>query len=148
MLRNLVLAVAMLFTVASAAGASDFASEDEAKAMAEKAATHITSAGIDNAFKDFMTDGGEWHDRDLYVFVFNDKGTMAAHGQRASLVGRDMARLRDVDGKLFVEEFMKISDSGWVDYKWQNPATKAVELKMSYIVRVANHLVGVGAYKH
>ncbi|MBO6562586.1 MAG: cache domain-containing protein [Nisaea sp.] len=147
MLKNFVLAVAMLFTVATAASAADYATQDEAKAMAEKAAAHVKSAGMETAIKDFMTPGGQWHDRDLYVFVFDAKGTTIAHGAKASLVGRDLTGLRDVDGKQFIKEFLTVSDAGWVDYKWQNPTTNAVEPKSSYIIKVGTDLVGVGAYK-
>ena len=37
-------------------------------------------------------------------------------------------------------------DAGWVDFKWQNPLTKAVEPKSMYEVRVGEYVVGVGAY--
>jgi cytochrome c len=37
-------------------------------------------------------------------------------------------------------------DRGWVDYKWQNPITKAVSHKTAYAVRVGDYVVGVGAY--
>jgi len=147
MLKRLMFAVAILFAATTNSFAADFASQDEAKAMAEKAAAHIQSAGLDIAVKDFMTDGGEWHDRDLYVFVFDKAGITISHGAKAALVGRDLTGLRDVDGKQFIQEFLKVSDAQWVDYKWQNPTTNAVEPKSSYIIRVGEHLVGVGAYK-
>ena len=147
MFKRLMLAAAILFAAATTSNAAEFASQDEAKAMAEKAAAHVKSAGLDAAIKDFMAAGGAWHDRDLYVFVFDNKGITIAHGAKASLVGRDLTGLRDVDGKQFIKDFLKVSDTGWVDYKWQNPTTKAVEPKTSYIIRVADHVVGVGAYK-
>ncbi|MEO9899400.1 cache domain-containing protein [Nisaea sp.] len=147
MLKKFIVAAAMLFTAVTGANAADFGTEAEAKAMADKAAAHMKSAGFDPAIKDFMAPGGAWHDRDLYVFVFDLSGKTIAHGAKASLVGRDLSGLRDVDGKLFVQEMTKISSDGWVDYKWQNPTTKAVEPKTSYIIRVADHIVGVGAYK-
>tara|TARA_R110002012_G_scaffold67028_4_gene174910 strand:+ start:141 stop:587 length:447 start_codon:yes stop_codon:yes gene_type:complete len=147
MFKKLIIAAAMLFTATMGATAAEFASEAEAKAMAEKAAAHIKSAGLDSAIKDFMAAGGEWHDRDLYVFVFDLKGTTIAHGAKAALVGRDLTGLRDVDGKQFIQDFLKVTDADWVDYKWQNPTSNAVEPKTSYIIRLANEVVGVGAYK-
>lgn len=147
MLKKFIIAATMLFTASMSATAADFASETEAKAMAEKAAAHVKSAGVATAIKDFMTPGGDWHDRDLYVFVFDLKGVTIAHGAKASLVGRDLTGLRDVDGKQFIKEFLKVEDASWIDYKWQNPTTKAVEPKTSYVIRVADNIVGVGAYK-
>jgi cytochrome c len=39
-----------------------------------------------------------------------------------------------------------VADAPWVDYKWQNPVSKAVEPKTSYEIRVGDDVVGVGAY--
>ena len=147
MLKRLMFAVAILFAASTTSYAAERGTPDEAKVMAEKAAAHVQSVGLEAANKDFMTDGGQWHDRDLYVFVFDKAGITIAHGAKAALVGRDLTGLRDVDGKQFIQEFLKVTDAAWVDYKWQNPTTNAVEPKTSYIIRVGEHLVGVGAYK-
>jgi len=40
-----------------------------------------------------------------------------------------------------------VQDAGWVEYKWQNPVSKAIEAKATYVVRVGQYSVGVGAYK-
>lgn len=130
----------------STAMANTNASPDEAKEMAVKAAAYMQQNGDDAAIAAFMAPGGDWHDRDLYVFVIGNDGTMMAHGAKATLVGRNVNALKDVDGKAFVAEFLKIEGEDWVDYKWQNPQTKAVEQKTSYIVRVGDKVVGVGAY--
>lgn len=46
-----------------------------------------------------------------------------------------------------MQEMIAVKDVGWVDYKWQNPVTKAIEAKATYMVRVGQLSVGVGAYK-
>lgn len=147
MLKNLFLAATMLFAAVTSSVAAEYGTPDEAKAMAEKAAAHIQSAGLDKAINDFNTPGGEWHDRDLYVFVFDPTGTTLAHGAKASLVGRNLSELRDVDGKYLTKSILAVSDKGWVDYKWQNPKTNSVQPKTSYVIRVGDKSVGVGAYK-
>ena len=43
---------------------------------------------------------------------------------------------------------LAIDKSGWVDYKFKSPATNQEHDKSSYIVRVGDFLVGVGAYKY
>jgi hypothetical protein len=40
-----------------------------------------------------------------------------------------------------------VTDQAWLDYKCQNPVSKAVTPKTSYVVRVGDYVVGVGAYK-
>lgn len=129
------------------AQAADRGTPDEAKAMCEKAAAFINENGLEAAKTAFQTAGAPWHDRDLYVFVFDQKGITLAHGAKESLVGRDLTKLRDVDGKLFLKEIVSVQDKGWVDYKWQNPVTNKVEPKTSYVINTGDYIVGVGAYK-
>jgi hypothetical protein len=131
---------------ASPATASDRASPDDAKAMATKAAAFLKDNGPEKAFPAFQAKDSEWHDRDLYVFVEDSRGMMVSHGTNASLIGKSMLPLKDVDGKAFNVEMQAVKDTGWVEYKWQNPQTKAVEPKKAYIVRVGDYVVGVGAY--
>ncbi len=141
-------AVLMTFALfGSSAFASDRASLDDAKAMASKAAAFLKDNGPDKAFPAFQAkDNADWHDRDLYVFVQDNKGMMMSHGTNAALIGKSMLALKDVDGKPFNVEIQAIKDTGWIEYKWQNPQTKAVEPKKAYVVRVGDYLVGVGAY--
>jgi hypothetical protein len=122
------------------------ATPDEAKAMAIKAADYLKSVGPDKAFPDFDAKDGTWHDRDLYVTVQDSKGVMVAHGTNAGLIGKSMLELKDVDGKPFNRDVQAIKDQGWIDFKWQNPLTKAVEPKTMYEVHVGEYFVGVGAY--
>src|ERR1700744_5648341 len=103
------------------------ATPDDAKAMAIKAADYLKSVGPDKAFPEFDAKNGPWHDRDLYVTVEDSKGVMVAHGTNPGLIGKSVIDLKDVDGKPFNREVQAVKDVGWVDFKWQNPLTKAVE---------------------
>jgi cytochrome c len=122
------------------------ATPDEAKAFAIKAAEYLKANGPEKAFAAFDEKTGRWHDRDLYITVQDSKGVMLAHGTNPGLVGKSLIDLKDVDGKAFTREMIAVQDSGWVDFKWQNPITKAVEPKRQYIIRVGDYLIGVGAY--
>ena len=133
----------LLAPVAHAAGQ---ATPDEAKAMAIKAAAYLKEVGPEKAFAEFSAKEGHWHDRDLYVIVQNNQGVMVEHGTNPGLVGRNVLDLKDPEGRPFNRETQAIKDAGWVDFKWQNPLTKAVEAKTQYIIRVGDYLVGVGAY--
>lgn len=150
MLRKLVIALACfaIGAIATVQAAPDRATPDEAKAMALKAAEFLKSNGAEKAFPEFNKSDGQFRDRDLYVAVNDDKGTTVAHGTTPALIGRNNINLKDVEGKAFVQEMLAIKDQGWVEYKWPNPTTKAVETKMAYIVRVDNFTVLVGAYKN
>jgi hypothetical protein len=37
--------------------------------------------------------------------------------------------------------------SGTVEYKWENPMTKKVETKVSYLKKAGDQVCGVGAYE-
>jgi len=143
-LSALVIGAALLF--APAVLAAGQATPDEAKAMAIKAAEYLKSVGPDKAFADFDAKEGPWHDRDLYVTVQNSQGVMVAHGTNPGLIGKSVIDLKDVDGKPFNHDVQAVKDVGWVDFKWQNPLTKAVETKTQYTIRVGEYVVGVGAY--
>lgn len=142
-----VLSLGLVLAFAPAALAAGQATPDEAKAMALKAADYLKSNGPEKAWAAFSAAGGDFHDRDLYVTAQDNNCTVMAHGANPALIGKSMCTLKDVDGKLFVREISDTKDQGWVDYKWQNPATKAVEPKTTYAVRVGDYVVGVGAYK-
>jgi signal transduction histidine kinase len=139
-------AVASMLFFGSAALAADQATPDEAKTMAVKAAEYVGAVGPEKAFAEFAVKGNAWHDRDLYVIVQDAQGTMLAHGTNPGLIGKSVMELKDVDGKPFNHEVHAIKDAGWINYKWQNPLTKAVEPKTMYIVHTGQYFVGVGAY--
>jgi cytochrome c len=74
--------VLFIFMLSISVHASDVALPDDAKAMCEKAATFIKENGIEAAKTAFQTPGAPWHDRDLYVFIFDKTGVMIAHGAK------------------------------------------------------------------
>jgi signal transduction histidine kinase len=120
---------------------------EQAKAMAEKAAEYVKQHGPEKAFAAIEDRSGQFRDGDLYVFVHDSAGLVVAHGGYASLKGKNTIGLTDIDGKPFVKEMVAIKDTGWVDYKWQNPVSKALEEKSVYVIRVGPYLVCAGAYK-
>ena len=144
--RSIVATLGALLLCAPVARAGGMATPDEAKAMAIRAAEYLKANGPEKAFPEFSSKDGPWHDRDLYVSVQDSKGIMLAHGDSPGLIGKPMADLKDVDGKPFIQEKLAITDTGWINYKWRNPVTKAVEPKTQYVIRVGDYLVGVGAY--
>lgn len=142
-LATIFAAAAIMMTPAIAQNTQ--ATLEEAEAMAEAAAAYLIEVGPEIAYPAF-TESEEWRDRDLYVFVIDDDGINHAHGGDPSLVGQDLTDLTDVNGFAFVPAFLAIEDTGWVDYVWANPLTGDEEPKRSFIIRVDDVIVGVGAY--
>ena len=122
----------------------------EATAMVKKAIEYIKANGKDKAYAEINNPKGMFHDRDLYVFVYDMKGVTQAHGANPKMLGKNLMELKDADGVLIVKSFLDIANTkgkGWVDYKWPNPVSKALEAKSTYVEKYDDVVVGSGIYK-
>ena len=71
----------------------------------------------------------------LYVFVLDTDLNLIAHFKTA-IVGRNMKGKPDVKGKLYRDDFLAVAQkdgSGWVDYYFENPKTKKIEHKNTFV---------------
>lgn len=140
-----------LFAMSSTALAADKGTPDEAVAMVKKAVALIKSEGKEKAFAAISDPANAtFHDRDLYIYVYDLNGVALAHGNNPKMVGKPLIGLKDNEGKPMIKEMVDLAKSkgkGWVDFKWPNPVTKAVEAKSGYIEKVDDMLVGSGIYK-
>lgn len=132
--------------------ASDKGTAEEAIAMVKKAVNHIKQNGKEKAFADFSDPTNTtFHDRDLYIYVYDMNGVALAHGANPRIIGKNLYELKDADGKKVVQELIDIAKTkskGWSDFKWPNPVTKNVEQKSGYIEAVDGAIfVGCGIYK-
>ena len=145
------LAFAALITFASPLPAAEFGSKDEAVAMVKRVQAEFKKAGPEATFKDVSDKAtADFHDRDLYPFIYDMSGLCVAHGARPALIGKNLIDLKDQDGKFLIREMVAISTgpgSGWIDYKWPNPLTNKIEDKSSYVEKMGDYFVGVGVYK-
>lgn len=148
--KSFIAALAVL-AAAPLAFAGERGTSDEAVAMVKKAHAYYKAHGKDKALAEFANPSGAFKDRDLYVMVYDKSGTCVAHGVNPKLVGKNLIDLKDPDGKLIVKGLVDTAfgsaGKGWVDYKWPNPVTKAVEAKSTYVERADDVLIGVGVYK-
>lgn len=131
--------------------AQERGTREEAKAMVDAAIEHIRKVGADKALNDFTHDKSTWVKKDLYVFVFDDKGVFTAHGATDKLVGKDMSGVKDAKGQSLYEGQLAVArkGGGWYDYEWADPITRKIMPKSVY-VRVPPSGVGylgVGVYR-
>jgi hypothetical protein len=122
---------------------------EAARALAERAAGFLAASGPEVALPRFMKPDGGFVSGDLYVFVFDLEGRLRASGGWPDTVG---SRIMGDDGASSgiytrMRRLALQSGKGWVEYSWYNPCTRKMEPKASYIVRVGDFIVGVGAYK-
>jgi cytochrome c len=123
---------------------------DEAKSMVEKAEAYYKANGKEKALQEFNNPKGEFVNGDVYVFAYDETGTIIAHPVNAKLVGTNTLEVPDVDGKFWRKEAMekvKKDGSAVVDYKFKNPSSGKVEQKTSYFKRVGDIIIGCGTYK-
>lgn len=151
MFRSLTLALAAIVAFANLACASEFGTREEAVAMVKRVQDKFRKDGPEATFK-AVTDQStrEFHDGDLYPFIYDLTGLCVAHGARPALVGKNLISLKDQDGKHLIRDMITLattSGSGWVDYKWPNPITNKIEDKSSYVEKLGEYFVGVGVYR-
>lgn len=131
--------------------ADEKATREDVVAMVESAVARIKAVGAEKAAREFMEDDRKWKAKGLYISMYNIKKNrvvVVAHGMDQKLIGKDLTGLRDADGKLFLQEALKLAqEGGWVYYKWPDPVTRKLCAKASYILKVPRSdyaiLVGV-----
>lgn len=131
--------------------ATDLASPKEAQAMVNKAIAYMKKNGLEKTLNEVNNPNGIFIDRDLYVSVIDVGGKVLAHGVNRKLIGVDLTQIKDMDGKpIFKDAIAHLAEKNgttWVDYKWPNPVTKALESKTTYIARLEDIMFLCGAYK-
>lgn len=131
--------------------AADRGNASEAVAMVKKAVALAKAEGKDKMMAAISDPANkDFHDRDLYIYVYDLNGVALAHGNNPKLVGKPLIGMKDGEGKAMIKEMVDLANSkgsGWVDFKWPNPVSKAVEQKSGYIEKVDNYLIGSGIYK-
>jgi len=150
MLIRVTVAMSALVVGAGVALAAERGSQEEAKALLDKAIAHVNDIGTDKAFADFSRADGGYVDRDLYVYCFDMEGKALAHGGNPALIGKNLMEMKDPDGVQPVKESIRIlgaTNAGTLDFKWPNPISKKIEAKSAYISKAKNDWCGVGYYK-
>lgn len=130
--------------------AADAGTKEEAVAMVKKAIEYIKANGNDKAFAEFSNPKGQFVDRDLYIVVYDMNMKCLAHGQKKSMVGKELLDFKDVDGKEYMKErlaLMKANNTAWQEYKFMNPVSKKIEPKEMYLEKLGDLVIGCGVYK-
>lgn len=150
-MKTLFAAAAISIAFCGISSAAERGSKEEAVAMVKKAVAMVKAEGKEKTFAAISDPANTaFHDRDLYIYVYDFNGVALAHGNNPKMVGKSLIGLKDNEGKLMIKEMIDVAKTkggGWVDFKWPNPVTKAVESKAGYVEKVDDFLIGSGAYK-
>jgi cytochrome c len=119
----------------------------EAQAMVAKAVQLFRAKGK-AAIATMNRPGSGFRDRDLYLFVIDPDRLTVVHPDE-SLIGTDVRNLKDADGKPFGRAIVKTATPTgvWVEYRWRNPKSGAVENKSSWVVTADDYIFGCGVYR-
>ncbi|OYD48958.1 methyl-accepting chemotaxis protein [Acidovorax kalamii] len=122
---------------------------DEAVALVQKAVALYKTTSQEQFLRSLTDKNQPYHDRDMYVFVLDSAGTYRAFGGNPAKVGTRVQDIPGIAGDRLVSDIVAQADRapGWVEYDINNPATGAVQTKMSYVSRVGDLYVGCGVYK-
>jgi hypothetical protein len=125
--------------------------KDQAITIVTKAAEFLKTNGKETGIIELNNPKGKFCEGDLYVFAYDTTGTMIAHPKNSKLIGVNLMEIPDVDGKLFRKDIVILARSagkGWVDYKYKNPTTSAIESKTTYVLRNGDMILCCGIYKN
>ena len=132
--------------------ANDSATKEECVIKCREAAALINSKGLEAAIEEISNQKGSFVWKDSYVFLMNLDGKMLAHPFKPELTKKEHVLLMTdpTDKPLFVH-FVNLARSkgeGWVEYMWPKPGKSTPQKKITYIYRVpeTDLFVGAGVY--
>jgi len=152
-MKKWIVAISVMLFAVTQCFAQEQTKQQKAEALVKKAAAYIKEKGKDVALKEFNDPKGKFVDGEFYIFAYTMKNICLALPSKPAQVGKDLTDITDADGKPFFLDFHKVLDSkagsGWVDYKWNNPITKKIQDKSSYLMKIDGQdlYIGCGFYK-
>jgi len=135
-------------------GAGIYTNEDRLidtglQAFVNEAKTYAKTNGRDRAVAEFNNLSGSFIRNDLYIFAYDNNGTVLAWPYRPDQIGINRINATDPAGTGHVKAFIDTAKNGggMVDYYSVNPATNTTQLKISYVTDVdGTWMLGSGRY--
>lgn len=154
-MKNLVLKLvvsgfAVLLLTGLTAGPASADDKETAVKMVKAAVAYIAANGEEKGLDALNNPNGEFVKGELYVFAYDMNGVLLANSFRQNLLGQNLLDVPDASGKKFRREIIELAKSkgsGWVDYSYQNPKTKQLEQKTTYLEKVGELVVCCGVFK-
>jgi Single Cache domain 2 len=140
-------AALLAFAASTSALAAQFGSEEEARAMLERAVGALKE-NKEKALDMFNKGEGGFKDRDLYVFCASaSDGVLTAHPY---LKGEHLQDIVGKKGYPLGQEIMRTATEGQikqVTYWWPRPGSDTPLEKHTFFTKVGDQNCGVGYYK-
>ena len=143
--------VACLMAIGLAAWAQEnAATRQECVDQVTKVVDHIKSEGFEPVAARIKPGGPYAWKTDGYVFCMDAReGTMLAHPYLPpQMMNRSLTGWTDSNGKAFIREMIELANTngqGWVSYMARSPGAQEARLKETYLIKVPDSDVIVGA---
>jgi len=116
----------------------------------KEAIAFVKIYGKTAALKEFKNKKGLFNRGELYIYAYNMKGIVLSHGQNASLIGKNLIRLKGPNRQFIIREqinIIKKYGKGWLYYYWFHPENNKIARKLGYFEKVDNNWwLGSGKY--
>ena len=123
---------------------------EDAQAMVRQAVDFYRRHGRERFLIACNDPRGPFRRGSLYAFAYDLEMTMLAHPVTPELVGQNLLdQPGGSGGRDFRREIQEVAlakGSGWVDYPYENPLTRRIESKTTYVERVDDLIINAGAY--
>jgi hypothetical protein len=141
-------AVAGVMAVLGSSWANDSGTEEEARAMLERAIVALKEDEA-AALASFTAGAPDFKERDLYVFCVAPNGVVTANGGHPDHIGLDTHEEIDSEGKNIGEAILAAAEPGEINLAtYMYPPAGSIEpaLKSALISQVEDQICGVGYY--
>lgn len=140
-------AVAMLM----GAGAAQADECKAAQGLVDKAIAHYKAVGKEKSFADFGNkENKDWVDGELYVIVSSTDGIFKSHPNKGLVDNPKLPGLKDVNGVMIIQEMIRVGKEtpggGWAKYTWDNPVSKKLAAKHTWVKLHDDQLFMAGCY--
>jgi len=146
-------AAPLLAFVLAAPLVSQPAERPKAQALVNEGIAFLKANGREAFFAEVNKGSGRFHVKPgstLYLFVYDPKGVVMAHGSKSNWLGVNRWNVKGPDGVYNIQEIIKTGmkkGGGWVDHLVENPETKKVEQKTSFCIAEGDLIIGCGIYR-
>ncbi|WP_223827324.1 cache domain-containing protein [Undibacterium oligocarboniphilum] len=150
LIRNTIVAILAVCAMTAPVTGQAADKPEDAIAMVNKGLNYLQKNGKEALIREINQKNPDFLVGDLYLYVRSIDGPILAHPINPKLIGKNMLELPDAEGKLYRKEIVELAKTkgkGWVDYRYNNPVSKKVEAKSTYLVRSGDIILEAGIYK-
>lgn len=130
----------------------DFNSEKQKQLVSKvrEAASYVRDQGREEAIREFNDPNGTFSEPDMFIFAFDNNGTLLSNPYLPGLVGKNRLTDRDPYGKYPVSQLIANAENGggFTYYFFADPGSEyRIRLKLGYSEMAANGIiVGAGIF--